>query len=1051
MALKAIAGSLASGDLLDELAVAVPRTGSLRKALADARRALGPASTARQIFDLQLVPLMRTLGLGVESIGGDHETVIAIAGRGGHAAMLAAGGWGSDLRRLRGRTGHQAGSAARWWIGGNGASVRVVDISRAYARRSLDFDLIRLEEDDRALAAVWRLFDPEGEAPFATLQRIVEASDRHCAAVGRSLQEGVQQALTLLIEGFARGRRHPPGEPVAFADALTIVYRILFLLFAEARGLVPQWHPVYRDSYTIESLRPVAESRASPAGLWQSLQAIARLAHRGCSAGSLRVVPFNGRLFAPAAAPLADSFVLDDRIARSVLLAVTTRPGSDRRDRISYVDLGVEQLGAVYERVLDFTPGQPQRKPTGTFYTPRAITEYLVRRTLAPLVRGRSPDGILRLRVIDPAMGSGAFLVASCRYLADAYEDALIAEGAVGRADLTPADRAGFRRAIAQRCLYGVDVNPTAVQLARLSLWLCTLAADKPLTFLDHHLRTGNSLVGASAADIGRQPPGRGSRRTPRPLPLFSEDVLMVRLAASVETRVSLANAPDDSAAAVRSKERAMDLLSGDRGPLAAWRLLADAWCAAWFWPDGEAAPAGRAWTAFGSALRGEPSGLPPVLESRWKAIAAQVASSERFFHWQLEFPEIYFCGSGRPLPRSGFDAVLGNPPWAAAHALSAFTRESGCYALQGSGHLNLYQAFAERMLQLTAPGGRVGMLMPSGLLADHGCASLRRWLFDRFAVDAVLGLDNRDALFPIHRGLRFSLITATAGESTSVLHLRSAIRSATSLEDVPDAGPVPAAIDVPLALVKHFSGEGLAVPHLEHERDRAILARVLAIAPPLASDAGWGAQFGRELNATDDAADFGRTGLPIVEGKLLDPYRLRAGDAHTFITRPVARRLLGDRFAHSRLGYREVAAASNRLTLIAAMVPADVVTTHTIFCMRGGADEALHWFLCGVFNSFAANYLVRLRGGTHVPAAVIHQLPVPRLDRGSAIFTRIATLARRAADDAAARAEIHALSAMAYGLDEDAVIHVLGTFPLVPERERTAALDAFRRERDAI
>src|SRR4029079_10004358 len=106
-----------------------------------------------------------------------------------------------------------------------------------------------------------------------------------------------------------------------------------------------------------------------------SLQAIARLAHRGCTAGSLHVVPFNGRLFAPAAAPLAESFVLDDRIARAVLMAVTTRPGRDRRERISYLDLGVEQLGAVYERVLDYTPGGERRKGTGTFYTRRAMTE----------------------------------------------------------------------------------------------------------------------------------------------------------------------------------------------------------------------------------------------------------------------------------------------------------------------------------------------------------------------------------------------------------------------------------------------------------------------------------------------------------------------------------------------------------------------------------------------------------------------------------------------------------------------------------------------------
>ena len=317
---------------------------------------------------------------------------------------------------------------ARWWIGVNGATLRVMDVTRAFTRRALDFDLDIVQEDDRALRILWRLFDSggsgspapserqrqEGPAPserqrvegLATLEALVRDTDQHRAAVGRSLQTGVEDALTRLVSGFARGtRRRLVVLEAALADALTIVYRILFLLFAEARGLVPQWHPIYRDSYTIESLRPAAESDDPPAGLWQALQAIARLAHRGCTAGTLRVVPFNGRLFAPSAAPLADSFVLEDRVVREVLLAVTTRPAADRRERITYADLGVEQLGAVYERVLDYEPSASasgvtlvpsgRRKGSGTFYTPRSMTEYLVRRTLAPLVRGRTPEGIL--------------------------------------------------------------------------------------------------------------------------------------------------------------------------------------------------------------------------------------------------------------------------------------------------------------------------------------------------------------------------------------------------------------------------------------------------------------------------------------------------------------------------------------------------------------------------------------------------------------------------------------------------------------------------------
>src|SRR5262249_10755730 len=225
-------------------------------------------------------------------------------------------------------------------------------------------------------------------------------------------------------------------------------------------------------------------------------------------------------------------------------------------------------------------------------------TEYLVRRTLAPLVRGRSPDAILELRVLDPAMGSGAFLVAACRYLADAYEAALIAEGAVTRSDISAADRAAFRRVVAQRCLYGVDLNPTAVQLARLSLWLCTLAADRPLTFFDHHLRAGNSLAGARLQDVARQPPAR-ARGRPAPLPLFTNGDLASSVASIVAPRLAIERQADDTAAIVRSKERTIESLNALDGPLGVWRLLADAWCAAWFWPTGVEPMTPKTWPAF--------------------------------------------------------------------------------------------------------------------------------------------------------------------------------------------------------------------------------------------------------------------------------------------------------------------------------------------------------------------------------------------------------------------------------------------------------------------
>ena len=232
-----------------------------------------------------------------------------------------------------------------------------------------------------------------------------------------------------------------------------MLYRVLFLLFAEARGLVPLWHPVYRERYSLEAITRVLLEGRPYKGLWRTVQAISRLAHAGCKAGELRVTAFNGRLFAPSQAAAFDSTRLSDVVMSRTVIALSSTPNGRHggRTKILYRDLDVEQLGAVYERVLEYEPTtegpvplertRDIRKSSGSFYTPRAVTTYLVRQTLEPLIRGRTADEILTLRVLDPAMGSGAFLVAACRYLASAVEEALVHEGRWHTHDVTSADR----------------------------------------------------------------------------------------------------------------------------------------------------------------------------------------------------------------------------------------------------------------------------------------------------------------------------------------------------------------------------------------------------------------------------------------------------------------------------------------------------------------------------------------------------------------------------------------------------------------------------------
>ena len=248
----------------------------------------------------------------------------------------------------------------RWLLVTDGLSLRLVDGLRGESRGFVDFDLDECARDATSMAWLTSLAGPAAFVPGTDsyLLRRVDGSDAYGRRVCRALREGVGDALGTFTAAVAEAPGRRADLQACYADALTAVYRTLFLLFAEARQLVPMWHPVYRRGYSIDALRTrLAESRP-PRGTWAALQAIARLAHAGAEAGDLHVTPFNGRLFAPARAPLLDHLALDDgRVARALEALCFTRAGhGDGRQRIAYAELGVEELGSVYESLLDLEP-----------------------------------------------------------------------------------------------------------------------------------------------------------------------------------------------------------------------------------------------------------------------------------------------------------------------------------------------------------------------------------------------------------------------------------------------------------------------------------------------------------------------------------------------------------------------------------------------------------------------------------------------------------------------------------------------------------------------
>jgi hypothetical protein len=230
---------------------------------------------------------------------------------------------------------------------------------------------------------------------------------------------------------------------------------------------------------------------------------------------------------------------------------------------------------------------------------------------------------------------------------------------------------------------------------------------------------------------------------------------------------------------------------------------------------------------------------------------------------------------------------------------------------------------------------------------------------------------------------------------------------------------------------------------------DVAIVERAATLFPAIGSGTSWSARFGRELNATDDRLSFEPAGVadvPVVEGKHVEPFRTRLDAAERSIRRSKARRLLDPaRYERPRLAYRDVAGASNRLTLIAAILPARCISTHTLFCLRSPLPLAAQYFLCGLFNSFVVNYLVRMRVTTHVTTATVEGLPIPppgysAAERGIAALARL--LSRR--EDPVAFSRLQALAAGLYQLTNDEFRHVLSTFPLVSVEIRDAAYETY-------
>jgi len=636
---------------------------------------------------------------------------------------------------------------ALWALVSNGRVLRLLRDNPAMTRPAyLEFDFQRLFEEDNFadFSLFWlllhhsRLMPRNGRPEGAILEQWREQGQQEGERALGELRVGVTQALRELGSGFlahpdnadlrqalAAGELGPEGY---FQELLRLVYRILFLLTAEDRDLVllPEadeaTRELYRQGYSLGHLRERARYRRyhdRHDDAWEQL----RITFEGFRNGQpLLGQPALGGLFAAEQCPHLDAARLGNRYLYKALFHLGWFMSGHSLVRINYRDMDTEELGSVYESLLELVPvvqvehrpwrfaflGDPEpgsepvqdrqrgsaRKTTGSYYTPDSLVQELIGTALEPVIertleacREQPVEALLSLKIVDPAAGSGHFLLAAARRLA-----AEVARLRAGADQPTESDYRHALREVVAHCIYGVDLNPLAVELCKTALWLETVEPGKPLGFLDAHIRCGNALVGVldpkilaeGIPDAAYKPLTGDDKKAATQLKKANKaaregGVMALDFGeAGAEPRlcaVDLNRMPEDTPEQVEEKRRAWET-ARQSDACRHQRVAADLFVAAFFAPKRleriDAVPTSEDLIAWreGRAVRQQVT-----------AQAEELARRHRFFHWFIEFPEVFERansewqaangegGDDSPLaashsPSFGFDCVLGNPPW---------------------------------------------------------------------------------------------------------------------------------------------------------------------------------------------------------------------------------------------------------------------------------------------------------------------------------------------------------------------------------------------------
>jgi hypothetical protein len=892
--------------------------------------------------------------------------------------------------------------------------------------------------------------------------------------VKKPLLYQIDEILQYLCNGFIadttrRGDEYTEEErKEIFESSVKLLYRCLFLFYAEARRLLPS-EVGKAENYSKRSIRALCREahkfqwgkRKDYDGydLWKHLKGLTNAVNDGDS--DYGIMGYNGGLFDDEQEKFLGRHRLrNDSLSRALYLLAYVEPYNNNPDdeyEIPYEDLEVRHLGELYENILEYTVlladadrirrrtkkgvgvllaseatrqkgdtlikkgdvyfGETalERKQTGSYYTPEPLVRFLNTKTdIDPLResfekeyrkrfsefldqassgqdegsrRGAARAAIaiverfvnevvLDFKVCDLAMGSGHFLVDAANQMAGLVVE-LLAEipNIKGLSTKVTSNLNEWRRLVTRNCLYGVDLNPLAVDLAKLSLWLNCFAINHKLTFLDHHLRCGNSLIGLRTLDQLKTVPKRKNEKETtskqQVLPYFDDlSKILIQASKTIEAIPDIEE--DDTDRQKTMFEKAYESTFVRLVP------LADLYTA-YLMDSNITEEQYRGLFSYFAAGRNKSQ----IGDRELKDVSRKVEDYKKkhqFFHWALEFPDAFNKnGIG------GFNAAVGNPPWdivkpnsqeffsnydpefraygkqeanRVAEQLmsrnpsirerweiccnlfkeqSSYFREPTVYEALGKGDINTCKLFLEQFFTLLSKVGRMGIVVPSGIYTDQGCQPLRELFFSQSRIGFLYCFENRRAVFNIHRSFKFVLFGTQKGGSTDRFKCAFMEHDPERLSAI-DAN----ALKMSLKQVKKFSPDTLSVMEFKNQRDIDVTSQIYGDWPLLGDKLKdtWNVKLTREFDTSTDSIFFKEepSDCPLYEGKIISSYDNRFSPVTYWLAEEDVRQREIQRnwkefskrhkepytydYLCFRCGFRRIAASTNERTCLSTIIP---------------------------------------------------------------------------------------------------------------------------------